>query len=169
MPTASQSLFLEQQLQPILESLGKEGGRPCLVGLPGSSGAFALTLLARASSQNGDGATGRSWLIVSASDEAAERLYDDLRFYHELLGLSSEPLAFFPQWETLPYESTPPPVDLIARRMLTLQRLTRLVRTVLVTSVPALMQRVLPRDVLASACLSLKPNATIEREALTSG
>src|SRR3989442_14949590 len=77
---------------------------------------FSLTLLAR-------GLSDSSWLIVTATDEAAERLYDGLRFFHAMLGLSPEALALFPEWETLPYESTPPHVELIARRMRTLHRL----------------------------------------------
>ncbi len=132
--------------------------RPCLTGLHGSATAFALTLLA----QRHD----RSWLIVSASDEDAERLHDDLTFFHNVIGLSTEPLALFPEWETLPYESTPPHVELVGRRMRTLHRLTAGPRTVMVTSVPALLHRLLPRTVFAEACLRLAPGGTMERDAL---
>ncbi len=142
----------------MLDALRGAAGRPCLTGLHGSATAFALTLLA----QRQD----RSWLIVSASDEDAERLHDDLTFFHQMLGLSTDPLALFPEWETLPYESTAPLVQLVARRMRTLHRLTTGERTLLVTSVPALLHRLLPRAVLAEACLRLKPGGTMEREAL---
>ncbi len=142
----------------MLDALRGAAGRPCLTGLHGSATAFALTLLA----QRQD----RSWLIVSASDEDAERLHDDLTFFHQMLGLSTDPLALFPEWETLPYESTAPLVQLVARRMRTLHRLTTGERTLLVTSVPALHHRLLPRAVLAEACLRLKPGGTMEREAL---
>ncbi len=142
----------------MLDALRGAAGRPCLTGLHGSATAFALTLLA----QHQD----RSWLIVSASDEDAERLHDDLTFFHQMLGLSTDPLALFPEWETLPYESTAPLVQLVARRMRTLHRLTTGERTLLVTSVPALLHRLLPRAVLAEACLRLKPGGTMEREAL---
>src|SRR5207249_3688925 len=122
---------------------------------------FALTLLA-------DQAQSKSWLVVTASDEAAERLYEDLQFFHAMLGLSPGALALFPEWETLPYEATPPHVELIARRMQTLHRLVGMrraqvpvapagatgdgsspaqmeqARIVLVTSVPALIQLLLP-------------------------
>ena len=43
--------------------------------------------------------------------------FDDLRFFHNLIGLPSETLMLFPEWETLPYESTPPHVESIGRRM----------------------------------------------------
>jgi transcription-repair coupling factor (superfamily II helicase) len=159
MPATAPSLSSwDQLLQPVLDALHGAAGRPCLTGLHGSATAFALTLLA----QRQD----RSWLIVSASDEDAERLHDDLSFFHQVLGVSTEPLALFPEWETLPYESTAPHVQLVARRMRTLHRLTTGRRTLLVTSVPALLHRLLPRSVLAAACLRLKPGGTMERDAL---
>ncbi len=81
-------------------------------------------------------------------------------------GLSTEPLALFPEWETLPYEATPPHVELVARRMRTLHRLTAGRRTLLVTSVPALLHRLLPRATMAGACLRLASGGTMERETL---
>ncbi|MBI5777004.1 MAG: hypothetical protein HY444_06390, partial [Nitrospirae bacterium] len=148
----------DQLLQPVQDALRGAKHRPCLTGLHGSATAFALTLLTRADD--------RSWLFVSASDEDAERLYNDLTFFHSVIGLSTEPLALFPEWETLPYEATPPHVGLVARRMRTLHRLTTGQRTLLVTSVPALLHRLLPRAVLTGACLRLIPGSTMERDAL---
>jgi transcription-repair coupling factor (superfamily II helicase) len=144
----------------VVEALRHVQGRPCLTGLHGSTTAFALTLLAQRMEE-------RSWLIVTASDEAAERLHDDLQFFYAITGLPPEGLAFFPEWETLPYESTPPHAELIARRMRTLHRLSERSRTVLVTSVPALVQRILPLSVFSRSCLALRPGGTVEREALT--
>jgi len=159
MPIASQTVsHWDTVLQPALDALQSAKSRPCLTGLQGSATAFALTLLA----QRQD----RSWLIVADSDEAAERLSDDLLFFHHVLGLSTEPLALFPEWETLPYEATPPHVGLIGRRMRTLHRLTAGQRTLLVASVPALLHRLLPRAVLTGACLRLAPGGTMERDAL---
>jgi len=130
---------------------------------------------------------------VTGSDEAAERLYEDLQFFHAMLGLSPEALALFPEWETLPYEATPPHVELIARRMQTLHRLVSMrgarlpvvsasatgdgpspahmeqARIVLVTSVPALIQLLLPPSVLSDACLRIRPGETLERATLVSG
>lgn len=166
MPAASPSTpFWDRILQPVLDALRDRQQRPCLTGLHGSTTAFALTLLSKG---QGDAGGGASWLIVTASDEDAERLYDDLRFFYAMLGLSPGALALFPEWETLPYEATPPHVELIARRMRTLHRLTERGRTVLVTSVPALIQRLLPLSIFSEACLQLRPGATVERDALTS-
>ena len=79
----------DQLFRPVLNALRNRQGRPGLAGLHGSTTAFSLTLLARELSDS-------SWLIVTASDEAAERLYEDLRFFHAMLGLSPEPLALSP-------------------------------------------------------------------------
>src|SRR5438046_767853 len=156
--------------RPLVHALRSRQGRPGLTGLHGSTTGFSLTLLAR-------GLSDSSWLIVTATDEAAERLYEDLRFFHAMLGLSSEALALFPEWETLPYESTPPHVELIARRMRTLHRLVgagppppqmERSRTTLVTSVPALVQRLLPASVFSEACLRIRPGDTLDREPLAS-
>ena len=150
--------FWDQLLQPIHDAVQRTAGRPCLSGIHGAMGAFALSALTRAD--------GPSFLIVTASDEDAERLSDDLRFFQTMLGLPSETLALFPEWETLPYEPTAPAPELIARRARTLHRLSEGTRTVLVTSVPALLHRVMPVSVFTDACAQLKGGATIEREAL---
>jgi transcription-repair coupling factor (superfamily II helicase) len=156
-------------LEPVVAALRPPGGRACLVGLHGSTAGFALTVLARARGGEEAGLARRSWLVVATTDEAAERLYNDLRFYHALFGLTSDALVLFPEWETLPYEAAAPHIDLIARRMKALHRLTQGARTMLVTSIPALIQRLLPQSAFTAACLELRPGASIEREALSSG
>jgi len=152
---------LDQALRPILDTLRRIQGRPCLTGLHGSTPAFALTLLAQPLRE-------QPWLIVTATDDAAERFHEDLRFFYAMLGLPADPLVLFPEWETLPYEATPPHVELIGRRMRTLHRLTDGAPTLLITSVPALVQRLLPPERFRSARVPLRPADTIEREALTS-
>ena len=121
-------------------------------------GAFALSVLTRADSP--------SFLIITATDEDAERVYDDMRFFQTMLGLPSDTLALYPEWETLPYEPIAPPPELIARRARTLHRLSDRARTVLITSVPALLHRVMPVSVFMDGCVRLKAGGTIEREAL---
>ncbi|MBM4122580.1 MAG: transcription-repair coupling factor [Nitrospira sp.] len=162
MPAASPSTtYWDQLLRPVAEALRRGNGKSCLTGLHGSTTAFALALLAREEPN-------KPRLVVTASDEEAERLHDDLRFFDTLVGLPTEPLTLFPEWEILPYEGTPPHVELIAQRMRTLHRLTEGAPTTLVTSLPALIQRILPRAAFSHACLQLKPGGTVEREALAS-
>ena len=155
-----------QWLSPVAAALASEGGRPCLTGLYGSTAGLALTTLLHPQS----GTLGnRSWLIVTGSDEAAERLFDDLHFFHDLIGLPTTPLALFPKWETLPYEGSAPHVGLIARRVNALHHIRTAPQTVLVTSIAALMQRLLPVTTFISTTLQFTLNASIEREVLTGG
>ena len=143
-----------------------QAGRPCLVGLHDSTAGFALTTLLH---PNAGKLGTHSWLVVTGSDEAAERLYDDLHFFHGLMGFTPASLALFPRWETLPYESTAPHVGLIARRMTALRQVSTTLHTCLVTSIAALMQRLLPVDTFARTILSFKLGGAIEREALVGG
>jgi transcription-repair coupling factor (superfamily II helicase) len=150
----------------VASSLAGEGGRPCLTGLHGSTAGFALATLFHPQS----GKLGaRPWLIVTKSDEAAERLYDDLQFFHGLVGLPASPLALFPRWETLPYESTAPHVGLVARRMIALQQIRTLPSVRVITSIEALMQRLMPVETFAQTTLQFKIGGAIEREVLTGG
>src|SRR5262249_22970060 len=151
---------------PIAEALKQNGARPCLTGLHGSTAGFALTQLMHPQS----GQLGaRPWLIVAKSDEDASRLFDDLRFYHDLSGLPETSLALFPRWETLPYEATAPHIGLIARRMNALHQIRTLTAVKVVTSIDALMQRLMPVDTFLRTLLTFKVGTAIEREALTAG
>ncbi len=152
-------------LQPIADALRTPRARPALIATHGSAAALALTLIRQRTTTD---PLSSSWLVVTPTDEAAQRLHDDLHFFHGLLGESFDALAFFPEWETLPYEPIAPPVDLVARRMRTLRRLADGLPTTLVTSAPGLLQRVLPASVFVEACLQLRRAAVLEREAMVS-
>lgn len=133
-----------------------------MIGLHGSTGAFTLTTLWQSLN------TGRAkpWIIVTATDAAAERLFADLQFCHRLVGASADRIVLFPEWETLPYEATAPHIGLVARRMQTLHRLRTEPGTVLVTSLGAALHRLPPLDTWPDATLSLRRDGTIERDAL---
>jgi transcription-repair coupling factor (superfamily II helicase) len=154
-------------LAPIRAALHGGHARACLVGVHGSTPACALALLA----QEGTRASGRpgGWVVLTATDQSAERLFNDLRFFQDLLGLRAEDVAWFPEWETLPYESTAPHVGLIARRMTTLHRLRTVPPRFLITSVAAAMHRLMPVKTFEEAILRFETGADFEREPLTTG
>jgi transcription-repair coupling factor (superfamily II helicase) len=132
--------------------------RISLVGLVGSSKALVLSLLAR------QFMNARSLLMVAATSEAAEELRADLLFYHQLLGMPSARVSLFPEWGQLPYASNTPPVEVIGTRMLVLDALTQTRDGMtVITSVPAFLQRLVPRTVLAEACFSLRLGDSIAR------
>lgn len=145
-------------------ALGQDQARLCLLGAHGSTAACALTLLngARQHTPNRD----RPWVVVTSNDDSAERLFNDLSFFHELMGRPVQDLAWFPEWETLPYEATAPHVGLIAHRMTTLHRLLVNPPTILVTSVAAAMRRVMPRSIFEQAVFRFETTAAFERDSL---
>jgi transcription-repair coupling factor (superfamily II helicase) len=135
--------------------------------LHGATPAFALTQLIQALGSTAG--RSRPWVVMTANDESGERLVNDVRFFHELAGLPEDALAWFPEWETLPYEATPPHVGLIARRMRTLHQLRSTPATVLVTSVAAAMHRLLPCESFVAATLTFRAGGSCERDVLTAG
>jgi len=90
-------------------------------------------------------------------------------FFHRLTGLPSTSLALFPRWETFPYESTAPHVGLIARRMNALHQVRTIPGARVVTSIEAVMQRLMPVETFLKTVLQLKVGAGIERAVLTAG
>jgi transcription-repair coupling factor (superfamily II helicase) len=149
-------------LDPLRSALNQERARICLLGAHGSTAACALTLLT--SARHGIPDHARPWVVVTSSDDSAERLFNDLCFFHELMGRPVENLAWFPEWETLPYEATAPHVGLIAHRMTTLHRLLIKPPSILVTSVAAVMHRVIPRSTFEQAIFRFETAAVFERE-----
>ncbi len=154
-------------LAPLRSALLQKQSRACLIGLHGSTPAFALSLLAHDDASRPD--RRRSWVVVTATDTSAERLYNDLRFFHGLMGRPADDVAWFPEWETLPYESIAPHVALIARRMATLHRLRTAPPRFLVTSVAAAMHRLMPVKTFEHGLLHFEPGGDMEREPLTTG
>ena len=151
-------------LAPLHSALGQEQTRLCLLGAHGSTAACALTLLNETRQSTPDRA--RPWVVVTTNDDSAERMFNDLSFFHELMGRPVEDLAWFPEWETLPYGATAPHVGLIAHRMTTLHRLLIAPPAILVTSVAAAMHRVIPRATFEQAVFRFETAAAFERDSL---
>src|SRR5207247_7680016 len=105
-------------------------------------------------------------LVVTPTDEAAERLHADVAFFHRLQGAARDDVLLFPDWGVLPYASTPP-VEVIGQRMRVLDRLRGADRGLtVIVPVTAFLHRLLPRSLFAEACFSLKQTDTIERARL---
>jgi transcription-repair coupling factor (superfamily II helicase) len=134
-------------------------GRSEILGLNGSSDAwFAAELLARSENDK--------CLLVLAPDQAeAERFYRALNFYH---GRQAD-ILFFPHWETEPYAPLSPHPEIEATRLATLAALASGRGKAVVTTVKALQQKVLPRNILNSLRLQLEVGSEIPRDVLLQG
>src|SRR2546426_11883 len=148
-------------VSPLLDAIEERRRSTALVGLFGSAKGLVLSALA---GRLADRKT--SVLVVTPTDEAAERLHADVAFFHRLQGAAPDDVLLFPDWGVLPYASTPP-VEVIGQRMRVLDRLRRADRGLaLIVPVTAFLQRLLPRSLFAEACFSLKQADTIERARL---
>lgn len=114
-----------------------------VLGLHGSSDAY---LLARLLPEH------PGLLAILCADLAqARQLTADLQFYHH----RPAEIALLPNWELSPYDPLTPHPELEATRLTTLAALNRGDLKALVVPVRALMQKLIPRQVLATIALEL--------------
>src|SRR5215213_5830973 len=77
----------------------------------------------------------------------------------------------FPAWDCLPYDRVSPHSGIVAQRMTTLSRLARLKgrdrRGIVLTTVNAALQRVPPRDLIATQALSAAPGNVLAMDGVT--
>ena len=102
-------------------------------------------------------------LVIVPHIRSAEILLEDLRFFVKGLGV---PTFLFPQWETLPYDEIPPHPEIIRERVRVLFFLLNGEEGVIVSSIKALMQRLLAPNDLKESVFSLSVGEEIERERL---
>ena len=130
------------------------GERCVLSGLLGSSKAFFI-----ASIFNSQLSTPNSLLIISPAQEEAETLAKDINFF-----LREEVTLFYPPCEVLPFEPQSPHPDISASRTDILYNLAQNLPHIIVATSSAIMQRVIPRDVLMSAVLRLGVGSEADRD-----
>jgi transcription-repair coupling factor (superfamily II helicase) len=102
-------------------------------------------------------------LVVLPHLRDAETFLEDLRFF---MKPSEFPSLLFPQWETLPYDEIPPHPEIIRERMKVLFSLLRGEETVIVSSIKALMQKVLAPADLKESVFSLAIGEEVDRDRL---
>lgn len=136
----------------IADVLGPQTSHIKLVGLRGSSPAFIVTRLMEKLSA--------PCFSVMPDTETAEEFYREARFYSE----RPQSIYYFPSWETSPFEQFSPHPDISGERLNTLAALLEGKATLVVLPVSALMQRVLPRSVLADHSQYLVVGEEIDRD-----
>jgi transcription-repair coupling factor (superfamily II helicase) len=102
-------------------------------------------------------------LVIVPHLRSAEILLEDLRFFMKDLEI---PTFLFPQWETLPYDEIPPHPEIIRERVRVLFSLLKDEEGVIVSSIKALMQKVLAPNDLEKSVFSLSVGEEVERERL---
>ena len=129
-----------------------------LAGVPAGLLPWMMGSLARAAALDG----GRA-VLVAADDAAGRAVVDSVQFFAPDVA----PI-WLPAWDCLPYDRASPAQKILAERLAALAGLAAPVDKpeLLVTTVAALSQRVLPKDVVAAATLEVRRGARISREAL---
>ncbi len=149
-------MFSSDPFQRALDALSARPSQIKVSGLWGAAEALFLSHVARA---------GHPFCLVAASEPAAERMRQDLLLFFRLLGVERE-ILFFPPWDTLPYEPTPPRADWIARRLSTLYQLAQDDHLPVVTSIDAFLQKVVPKSDFIEGSLLLSIGGALAPSAL---
>ncbi|TRO81981.1 transcription-repair coupling factor [Trichloromonas acetexigens] len=142
-------------IRSVLDGLSAGATRLEVLGLLGSSGAYLLAAELATLAE--------PLLVVAADGREAERCAAALAFYH---GRPDE-VFFFPHWEIRPYEPLSPHPEVEASRLAALAALHEGRARAVVTTARALLQRVIPREVLGTLSASLRAGEDYARNELT--
>ena len=127
--------------------------KPWLRGLHGASTAYLLSALAADFAD-------KSFLVVLPTQGEAEKIIQDLPAYR------FEEAHLFPQWQNFLYDGISPTKNVVAERLVCLHQLLKADRAFIVTSIHALMHKILPQSVVESAFLTLHIGDEIDPDAV---
>ena len=148
-----------QCLSPLQPELRLSSATTYWSNLHGGSFALALSCLARREDV--------PILLLTNDSLSVERLISELHFYLQAEEQPSDiPVLYFPEWETLPYDNFSPYQDITSQRLEVLSSLPSLKQGILVASVTALMNRLMPKEYLLDSILSLKVGNEIDMREL---
>ncbi len=124
----------------------------------GSSAVWAFTLCQLAQLQK------HPFLVVAPDRQSAETLFDELRFFSGKLASS---VLFFPAYNVLPYKPLEYHRQTVAKRIDTLYRMIENSGSgLVVTSMEALVQRIIPRASLVDFAEIVMEGESIDRDGL---
>lgn len=104
-------------------------------------------------------------VVVTPTQGEAQKVYDEIGFF-----LPFSEVLYFPPVETKPYSNVLSHTDISSQRIWTLYRICDSDRPVIVVgSVKAFLQKVIPCDVLIDHCFRVTAGQEIDRDALCKG
>ncbi len=104
-------------------------------------------------------------LVVTADQISAEVIFGDLKYYLKREKQKIIP-QFFPTWEILPFEPLSPLLEISAERLSILHKLLQNQNLIVVTPVEAIIQKLLPKEVLKNHTFTINQGETLDRELL---
>jgi transcription-repair coupling factor (superfamily II helicase) len=100
-------------------------------------------------------ATGKNVLILTGASQ------EEIRLYHDFTAFSNTPVINFPAWETMPAEEISPSPDVVGERYKVLHEITDSKHPhIILSSLQACLQRLIPAKRFNKLYLSLKVNET---------
>ncbi len=153
--TAASSLA---ELSSLVPALPEPGRKIAIPPCAGSADALALAQIGEALARGH-----RSLAVVCADPLAAQRLVAEIAWFAPALRV-----AFFPDWETLPYDPISPHHDLVSERLATLYRMSRGECDVVVVAASTALYRLAPLSYLAAHTFFLKQGTKLDVAALRS-
>ncbi|HWR72006.1 MAG TPA: hypothetical protein VN604_02445, partial [Nitrospirota bacterium] len=150
-------------LLPVLNRIEARCGSVEVCELWGSSKALFLLALQRASR--------RPLMIVTASDEDATAIVDDLQFFSSAApffsGSAEPPTIFqFPSWGVLPFEPDSPDSTTVGERMRFLHHAVHGANGLFVIPVHSLIQKVPPRDLFSGGTATVRVTTPVNPDQL---
>jgi transcription-repair coupling factor (superfamily II helicase) len=124
-------------------------------GLVGSSRAYLLSKI-RCQTQ-------APILVIVPTHREAETLWENFRFF---FGKDTTSILLYPAWETLPWDAIPPTPDTIAQRLKVLFHLNQDKGDVYFASARAVLQKVMPKEMLGALSIRLKKGQEIDQDRL---
>ena len=105
-------------------------------------------------------------LLVTADTPSGIKLEKELSYF---LRNKAIKVQYFPDWETLPYDTFSPHQDIVSQRLETLYRLSQSERCIFIVPVNTLMLRMAPVDYLSKYLLILKLKQKLDIDKFRSG
>ena len=163
LPTVVQSF--KNQLRTVVPTIPEKEPPPCLISTQPGCLALGMALLAQFEAST-SATEPQTRLILTPTEEEAEHLYENIKFCVDFLGLAHTNLALFPPWATIPYNPALPAHSVICQRVRALHVLSQGKNVVLISSLPAVLHKLLPPSVFSEACFALHVGETMERDRL---
>lgn len=147
---------LGDSIADLVKMLGESDGRVNCPGLSGGEQGYLLYRLHRL--------LNRPLFVLCAKAKVAELLAADIRFF---AGKSDGPVMIFPSYDVLPFQPVSYHPRTACKRVETLYRmLTDTVPPIVITTIPALLQRVMPRGGLSRYAEYLLEGEEMDRDGL---
>jgi transcription-repair coupling factor (superfamily II helicase) len=134
----------------IISNLMDDHAQLNISGLGGSALAYLLGALV-------EDMTDKTFLIVTETQDDTEKLVRDLTTFR-----GEDGIVLFPPWQTFLHGGASPAREILADRMWTLERLTYRQRSIVITSIRALLHKILPIETFREATLHFIKGEEIE-------